>query len=325
MPEATTVGELAFSELYLGHATLEDRYAKSAGADLQRLPAGAALRADLDLLAGACKAALQGARNQARCKVTHGGVAYHMAMMQTAGGAVFVLRKIAERIYSLAELGLPSAYIRRLAGSSLSGLLIVAGAGKAGKTTTACALVRERLLAFGGVAVTGEDLVELPLEGSHGRGVCYQTVNQAETADFPQRFRNVLGSGAQIVLLDEIRDHDSAAAALRASVDGRLIISTMLAENVAQGLARLEALASERMSQSAARGLMADGLVAVLHQRIVRGPKNNLDTELLFLKDTPVTQATLRSGRYDLLAPDIKRQMAAMIAANAAPQRASAE
>ncbi len=318
MLEATTVKQLAFSDLYLGHATLEDRFCNVPGADANPLPASASLRDDLDQLIAVCKATLTVSRSSAKCKFCYDGVTYHMTTMQTAGGQVFVLRKIADSIPSLAELGIPSAYLRRLLGKGLSGLFIVAGPAKAGKTTTACALVKERLAAYGGVAVTGEDLIELPLEGSYGDGVCYQTTTERGAAGFDDAFRKLLDSGAQLVLLDEIRDHEAAAAVLRASIDGYLIVSTMLADSVTQAIGKLEALAAERLGAASAKALLADGLAGVLHQHISRGYKNTIETEVLFLKDAPLTRSHLRSGKYELLASDIKQQMASMIAANAA-------
>jgi hypothetical protein len=63
---------------------------------------------------------------------------------------------------------------------------------------------------------------------------------------------------------------------------------------------------------------LADGVAGVLHQQIQPGLKRALKTEVLMLQDAPASRALLRGGRFDLLTFDIKKQMAAMIAANAA-------
>jgi twitching motility protein PilT len=174
------------------------------------------------------------------------------------------------------------------------------------------------LAAYGGVAITGEELIELPLEGSYGDGVCYQTTTGRGPGGFQQSFRRMLSAGARLVMIDEIRDQETATEALRASVDGYLVISTMVAESVTQALAKLGALAGERMGGEAARTLLADGVAGVLHQQIQPGLKRALKTEVLMLQDAPASRALLRGGRFDLLTFDIKKQMAAMIAANAA-------
>ncbi|MFS2008015.1 ATPase, T2SS/T4P/T4SS family [Duganella sp. CT11-25] len=317
MLDATAVRQLVFSDLYLGHPTLEDRFCDVPGAAANPLRASAALRGDLDRLIAVCKAALAGPRAPARCQVAHDGVNYHMTTMLTAGGQVFVLRKIASVIHTLAELGIPNAYIPALLARGLSGLFIVAGPAKSGKTSSACAMVKDRLAAHGGVAVTGEALIELPLEGSYGDGVCYQTATGGD-GGFAEAFRRVLGSGAHIIMLDEIRDQEAAVAVLRASIDGYLLISTMRADSATQAVGKLESLAAERIGAVHARALMADGLAGVLHQQLGGGAKKTLKTEMLLLKDAPSARSHLRNGQYDLLAAIARQQMAALIAGSAA-------
>ncbi|NHZ91141.1 hypothetical protein F2P45_19275 [Massilia sp. CCM 8733] len=319
MLDATAVRQLVFSDLYLGHPTLEDRFCDVPGASANPLRASAALRGDLDLLIGVCKAALAGPRAPARCKVAHDGVDYHMTTMLTAGGQVFVLRRIAAAIRSLAELGIPNAFIPALLARGLSGLFLVAGPAKSGKTSTACAMVKERLAAHGGVAVTGEALIELPLEGSYGDGVCYQTGTGADNgASCAEALRRVLGSGAHIILLDEIRDQEAAVAALRASIDGYLLISTMRADSATQAIGKLESLAAERLGAEHARALMAEGVAGVLYQQLGTSAKMTLKTDMLLLKDAPSARSHVRNGQYDLLAAIARQQMAALIASNAA-------
>ncbi|NHZ94505.1 ATPase, T2SS/T4P/T4SS family [Massilia sp. CCM 8734] len=317
MLDATAVRQLVFSDLYLGHPTLEDRFCDVPGASANPLRASAALRGDLDLLIDVCKAALAGPRAPARCKVAHDGVDYHMTTMLTAGGQVFVLRRIAAAIRSLAELGMPNAFIPALLARGLSGLFLVAGPAKSGKTSTACAMVKERLAAHGGVAVTGEALIELPLEGSYGDGVCYQTGTGADSS-CAEALRRVLGSGAHIILLDEIRDQEAAVAALRASIDGYLLISTMRADSATQAIGKLESLAAERLGAEHARALMAEGVAGVLCQQLGTSVKTTLKADMLLLKDAPSARSHVRNGQYDLLAGIARQQMAALIASSAA-------
>lgn len=312
MLEATSVKHLVFSDLYLGHPTLEDRLCDVPGAAANPLPASPALREDLQRLTTLCHEAVGGARAPARCKIAYDGVTYHMTTLLTGEGQVFVLRKIADVIHSLAELGVPAAYIRRLLGAGLSGLFIIAGSAKSGKTSTACALVKDRLAAHGGVAITGEDLIELPLEGTYGNGVCYQTVTDSGAG-----LRGILGTGVQIIFLDAIRDEEMASAVLRACTTGCLIVSTMVADSVPQAVAKLEALAAERMGEANAQSLIADGLAGVMHQTLSRGHKITLTTEVLFLRDVPQAREVIRSGKYERLASDMDRQMASMISAHA--------
>jgi Tfp pilus assembly pilus retraction ATPase PilT len=321
MTPASKIRELDFSDLYLGHPHLGDRFSDVPGAKANPLPASASLLADLDRLGTTCREVLKTAPSTTGFTVCYDGISYRVSVMRTAAGTAFVLRKIASTIHSLAELGVPQAYIPSLMTRDLSGLLIVSGGIKAGKTNTACALVKDRLAVYGGVAITGEDLIELPLEGSYGTGICFQTATPRDKRDFADTFRQLVRSGAQTILIDEIRDQDTAAEVLEASINGHLIVTTMLGENVIQTIAKLHALANHKLPVGSAQSLIADGLVGVLHQRMVRGVRPKLGAEFLFLKDAPVAKTILRGGRYEMLASEIKQQMVSMISGNAAAKR----
>jgi twitching motility protein PilT len=232
MTAETKVKELEFSDLYLGHPSLEDRFSDVPGANTNPLPASPVLRNDLAQLTGVCRETFKTTPSVTDFKVCYDGVTYRVSVMQSMAGHVFVLRKMASAILSLAELGIPQAYVRHLMTRDLSGLLVISGAIKAGKTMTACATVKDRLNAYGGVAVTGEDPIEVPLEGSYGPGICFQTTIRREERGFTEAFRQLTRCGARIILIDEIRDQETAAEVLQASINGHLIVTTMLAENV---------------------------------------------------------------------------------------------
>lgn len=321
MAAETKVKELEFSDLYLGHPGLADRFSDVPGSNANPLPAGPALRSDLDQLTAACRAAREAAPAATEFKVRYDDVTYRASVMQTLAGEVFVLRKMANAVLTLAELGIPQAYIRHLMTRDLSGLLVISGAIKSGKSMTACATVKDRLTAFGGVAVTVEDPIEIPLEGSHGQGICFQTSTPRDRSGFADAFRHLTRWGARIILIDEIRDQETAAEVLQASVNGHLIITTMLAENVIQTITKLHALANYKLAQGGAQALMADGLLGVLHQKFSRCTRHKLETEFLFFKDAPTLKTVLRNGKYEQLASDIKYQMASMITENAAVRR----
>ncbi|MFC7518873.1 ATPase, T2SS/T4P/T4SS family [Herbaspirillum sp. GCM10030257] len=318
---ATKVKQLDFSDLYLGHPSVQDRFSDVPGANANPLPAGPELRSDLDQLLALCRNEIQAASTGSEFKVCHDNITYRVTVVQALGGTVFVLRKMANVIQSLAELGIPQVYVRHLMSKQLSGLLLVSGTGKSGKTMTASAIVKERLAAYGGIAVTGEDPIELPLEGAHGDGVCFQTVTPRDRREFSERFRGLTRLGARMILVDEIRDQETAAEVLQASVNGSLIISTVMADNTIQAITKLHMLANPRMAAGSAQALLADGLAGVLHQQIVRGPRPKLEAELFTLKDAPVARTILRNGKYDMLASEIKQQIASMISEGGVVQR----
>jgi twitching motility protein PilT len=280
------------------------------------VPVDAALREDLGRLAVLCDAAAKAGRVHAAFKVHHDTVSYRGVAVPTGDGVVFLLRRLAGEIGTLAELGMPTAYARRMLARYLSGLFIICGEARSGRTTTACALVRERLLAHGGLALTGEDPIELPLEGQHGNGICFQTTVPRDPAHFGAAFQRLLRAGASYILIDEINTPEAAAAVLQASIGGPLLVVTMQAEDVIQCLVKLHALASARLSQENARALLATALTGILHQQMTEVLKSRLkmEAELLLLADDPVPRSLLRKGEYEHLDAILRQQKAAMIA-----------
>ncbi|MTV41728.1 ATPase, T2SS/T4P/T4SS family [Duganella radicis] len=323
MAMANSVRELAFSDLYLGHPDLQDRVADAPGAASPPQPPGPGLRADMARLKAACNVERERRPGAGEFKVAYDGAHYRVATLPAQGGDVFVVRRIAGAVASLAELGIPQAYIRRMTQRDLSGLFIVSGPINSGKTMTAAAMLKDRLLAHGGVAVTAEDPVELPLEGPHGHGLCFQTALPGEPGERADALRNMLRWRAGTLLVGELRDQECATELLRTSFNGALGITTMLAGDVVQTVTRLHSLLDERLGPGHARALLADGLLGVLHQRMVRGARHpaKLETEFLFLKDAPVARDLLRKGEFAQLGGEIRKQLAVMIAENAAAQR----
>jgi hypothetical protein len=84
-------------------------------------------------------------------------------------------------------------------------------------------------------------------------------------------------------------------------------------------------LLNARLGPENARALMADSLLGVLHQQMVRRSRHppRLETQFLFMKDAPTTRAVIRKGEFELLDTEIRRQMEAMLAENRAAQSMS--
>lgn len=324
MLHTTAIRQLQFSDLYLGHPSLADRFSDARSTDVIPLPESAQLRHEVEQLTQACRNTLRSMSiPSSEFKLDHDQDTYRVSVMPTNKGEMFVVRKIAQDIATLAELGVPQAYIRQLMARDMTGLFIVAGGPKAGKTTTASAMVKDRLSAYGGVAVTTEGPIELPLEGSHGDGICYQTVAGNDTRSFLDSFRQATRWGARMILIHEIRDPEVAAEVLQASNNGHLIISTMLASNVVRSVGKLHALVDKHLGGNSARALMADGLVGVMHQRLqgLGSIRRKLETEILLLRDAPASKRFLREGNFDQLAYEMRHQMSSLVEENAFAMR----
>lgn len=243
------------------------------------------------------------------------GTQYRASIIRSVSEMVFVLRRFPERIPAIETLGLHPSIIEKLTRQGLTGLIVVAGAFGQGKTTTASSVVVARLSKLGGVAVTIEDPPEMPLHGQHGEGVCYQTwVGQGE---FANACRKAARWAPSIIFLGEIRDSETAIEALRASINGRLVICTAHADNPIMAVERIYSLASAGFSSSEdVSSLLAAGLTYILHQKLEsHGDRKQVLMESLWLNgdDAHGIRATIAAKKFSQLTSAMQMQKNRML------------
>lgn len=237
--------------------------------------------------------------------VKHGDVAYRASLLKSLSEDVFVLRRFPDRVPDLEAIGLHPRYVEMLMTPRLTGLIVVAGAFGQGKTTTASAIIAGRIGKYGGVAVCIEDPPEMPLEGRRGEGVIYQ--RWVEQGGFAQECRQAARWAPSIIFVGEVRDAETATEALRASINGRLVICTIHSDSARTAVDRLYALANGVAGSSDdVANLMATGLAAIVHQRLEGDPKRP-KIELLWLKGDEASgvQNTIRQKKFTQLDNEI--------------------
>jgi twitching motility protein PilT len=146
-----------------------------------------------------------------------------------------VFRTIGESIPTFEALGL-SETVRQLA-LLPRGLVLVTGPTGCGKSTTLAAVINLINQEREGHIVTIED----PIEFVHPHVRC--TINQRElgqdTHSFPRALRSVLREDPNVILVGEMRDLDTMAAALTLAETGHLVLSTLHTQNAAQTVDRI--------------------------------------------------------------------------------------
>src|SRR5919108_4739422 len=180
------------------------------------------------------------------------------------GAISFAFRFIPSQVPTFKQLGLPPG-VERLAGEA-RGLVLVTGATGSGKSTTLAAMVdkinRERKQHI----VTVED----PIEFVHQDWGCI--VNQREvgldTESYGEALRRVLRQDPDVILIGELRDEDSAKAALQAAESGHYVLSTMHTIDAAETIVRLiEFFPAQK--QLMVRQILAGVLRGVITQRLL--------------------------------------------------------
>jgi type II secretory ATPase GspE/PulE/Tfp pilus assembly ATPase PilB-like protein len=137
------------------------------------------------------------------------------------------------------------------------GMVLVTGPTGSGKTTTLYSSLAE---------ITGRDIKIVTIEDP----VEYQLpgVNQIQVQSqigltFAAGLRSILRHDPDVILIGEIRDHETAVSAMQASLTGHLVLSTLHTNDAASAYTRLIDMGIEPY-------LVASTLEAVLAQRLVR-------------------------------------------------------
>jgi len=239
-----------------------------------------------------------------------GGEQFRTARMDTVGGQWFVLRRAHQQVMSLSDLGYPDV-IRNILRSSRklpAGLVVFSGRTGSGKTTSASGFVRERLEHAGGHAVTIEDPPELPLHGDHQKGVCFQ--REMHHTEFGQGIIDAMRYGSpDIILLGELREPHAVSEALRAAINGHLIVATIHTPGVAATVQRLYTLAHAHEGEGAAP-LLAEGISGIVHQSL-KDKQSGPDLEVLFVpysEDGKGIRSKIRESKFHQLSSDIQDQ-----------------
>lgn len=174
--------------------------------------------------------------------------------------------KIVIRIldYSLSQAGLESlgfseANLKKVLKmiSVPNGIVLVTGATGSGKSTTVYCIL-QKLNKENTNIISVEDPIEMDIEG----------VNQIQTnseigLDFATVLRSILRQDPNIIMIGEIRDTETAKIAVRASITGHLVLSTLHTNDSLNTIERLLDMGVERY-------LLSSALTGIISQKLAR-------------------------------------------------------
>ena len=162
-------------------------------------------------------------------------------------------------LLGLEQLGMPKHTLERWDDliARPHGILLVTGPTGSGKSTTLYASL-SRIVSESVKAITVEDPVEYQVEG-----VNQIQVNSSVGLGFAEGLRSILRHDPDIIMIGEIRDQETANAAVQASLTGHLVFSTLHTNDAAGAATRLLDMGVEPF-------LVASAVEGVLAQRLLR-------------------------------------------------------
>ena len=161
---------------------------------------------------------------------------------------------------TLQRLGMtpPQLLIFEKALSNPYGMILLTGPTGSGKSTTLYAAIRRLLELEALNIITVEDPVEYDIPG-----VAQVAVDSADKTSFAGALRSILRHDPDVVMIGEIRDAETAGIAVKASLTGHLVFSSLHTNTAAGSVTRLSDMGVERY-------LVASTLRLAIAQRLVR-------------------------------------------------------
>lgn len=138
-----------------------------------------------------------------------------------------------------------------------NGIILVTGATGSGKSTTVYSFL-QKLNVEGVNIITVEDPVEMDIEG-----ISQVQVNSDIGLDFSTVLRSILRQDPNVIMIGEIRDSETARIAVRASITGHLVLSTLHTNNSLNTIERL-------LDMDVERYLLASALTGIVSQKLAR-------------------------------------------------------
>ncbi len=145
------------------------------------------------------------------------------------------IRLIAPKIRSLSELLLPECVTRLT--TMTHGLILVTGPAGSGKSTTLAAMIDEINRRDAAHIITLEDPVEYQF--SSNKSAIEQREIGSDVPDFASGLRHVLRQDPDIIFVGEMRDFETASAAITAAETGHLVLSTLHTAGAFQTVERI--------------------------------------------------------------------------------------
>ncbi len=181
-----------------------------------------------------------------------------------------VLRVIASKVPSIADLGLPPV-LKKIAEAS-RGLVLVTGATGSGKSSTLAAMIDHINATQACHILTIEDPIEYVHTPKKSR-ITQREVGR-DTADFASALRSALRQDPDVILVGEMRDIETLDIALKAAETGHLVFSTVHTTDAIKTIGRLISMYPAE-EQHAVRLRLSDNIHATVSQRLVNSVEPN--------------------------------------------------
>jgi len=222
-----------------------------------------------------------------------GKVRFRVHLFQQKGQYSLSLKMIEGRVASLADLALPKIVADML--DSNQGLIFITGPFNSGRSTTVAAMIQHiNQTRSEHILYLGEPVEHLFV---NDKSIIEQREVGVDVPTFAQGLASAKDEDVNIVVTAKLPDKESLEQALELSESGRLVIGIL---DYYSAVTALDGLVSEFTDAKVlwARNVLADFLVGVIVQRLVRAVDGEMTLAVEVLTNSPSGKALIKEGRF---------------------------
>ena len=219
---------------------------------------------------------------------------FRVNVFRQRGSFAAVMRVIASRIPSLADLGLPESLQDVVA--LKNGIVLVTGPTGSGKSSTLAAIIDRINETRAEHILTIEDPIEFL--HPHKKGTVHQRELHSDTPTFAAALRSALRQAPKVILVGEMRDRETIDIALSAAETGHLVFSTLHTIDASKTVERIVG-AFDASDQQTIRTRLAASFRYFISQRLVPKKDGRRLAVLEILKSTMRTREYMQSGETE--------------------------
>lgn len=181
-------------------------------------------------------------------------------------GYAAACRPLPSKTFRPDDIGISRQILRAVSEAS-RGLILVTGPTGSGKSATICSLIEHLNQTKRLNILTIEDPIEYMF--TPGLSIVEQREVGAHVPDFATALKAAMRQNPDVIFVGEIRDLETATAALQAADTGHLVFSTLHTQRVFATISRIVEIAPAN-KQSEIRSLLSNTLTMVMGQRLLR-------------------------------------------------------
>ncbi len=210
----------------------------------------------------------------------------------TRGGMAASLRLIPNEIRSTEKLNLPS--VTKIFGRLSQGFVLVVGPNGHGKSTTLAAIINLINNERSEKIITIEDPIEYIF--TPNKSIIDQREIYQDTFSFQKALRSTFRQNVNVIMVGEMRDHETMSAAVTAAETGHLVFASLHTNSASQTVERIiDSFPPNQQAQ--VRNQIANTISGIISQRLIQRIKGGLIPAVEVMIATTAVRTLIRDNR----------------------------